>query len=290
VPYRQGKKWRGVVIINRRRVAQKLFPTKKEALEWEMEEKKRLLQKIRTVSLLEAANEYLDYCKARFIHTTYLDKRKALRDLIVHVGADIPIHKIEKKAILDLMLSRKTSNLYNRTRKDLHAFFEYCRKFLDLEANPVSGIEKLPIERTPQPIPTEEEVVRLLMAADRHDRNMLIAFIATGGRKSEILRWTWSEDINFEKRMVRLGSKKTRSGELKYRWVYMNDMLYSALQDQWETRLPHSDYVFQNRDPRHPRYGDRYTARRKFMVGLCKKAGIRRIGFHSLRSEPVSSA
>ena len=70
---------------------------------------------------------------------------------------------------------------------------------------------------------------------------------------------------------------------MKYRWIHMNDMLFEALQDQWRTRLPHSDYVFQNRNPNHPRYGDRYTARRKFMKGLCKRAGVRNFGFHSLR-------
>jgi integrase len=74
----------------------------------------------------------------------------------------------------------------------------------------------------------------------------------------------------------------------------MNDELYEALQDQWKAKLPHSDYVFQNRAVwkdkegktvrRHPNYGDRYTARRRFMRGLCKKAGIdKRIGFHALR-------
>jgi len=63
----------------------------------------------------------------------------------------------------------------------------------------------------------------------------------------------------------------------------MNDMLFDSLQDQWKTRLPQSDYVFQNRDPRHPRYGDRYTARRRFMKGLCKRAGVKTFGFHALR-------
>lgn len=47
----------------------------------------------------------------------------------------------------------------------------------------------------------------------------------------------------------------------------MNDMLFDTLQDQWKTRLPYSDYVFQNRDKRHPNYGDGYTARRRFMRG-----------------------
>ena len=73
----------------------------------------------------------------------------------------------------------------------------------------------------------------------------------------------------------------------------MSDELYKALPDQFKRRLPHSDYVFQNRAEwqnnegevtrQHPNYGDRFTARRKFMRGLCKEAGVKSMGFHALR-------
>jgi len=72
-----------------------------------------------------------------------------------------------------------------------------------------------------------------------------------------------------------------------------NGLLYGALRDQLETRLPHSDYVFQNRCVwkdkhgnvvrEHPNFGQRFTARRKFMSGPCKRAGIEPFGLHSLR-------
>jgi len=34
---------------------------------------------------------------------------------------------------------------------------------------------------------------------------------------------------------------------------------------------------------KHPNYGQRYTARKKFLKGLCKKAGVKEISFHALR-------
>jgi integrase len=282
MPYREGKKWRGVVTIRGKRIAQRLFPTKREAAEWEMAEKKRILSQTHIISLHEAATKYLDFCEARFTKTTYGDKRCVLRDLMSATG-NVPLDSITPDIILELLLAKDSNNLYNRTRKDLHAFFNHCLKFHGLEKNPVAEIDTLPVERKPQPVPTEEEVVRLLMAADRHDRNLIIACCTTGGRRSEIFRWRWHEDINFEKRTVRLGTRKTRSGDMKHRWTHMNEMLFDALQDQWRTKLPHTDYVFQNRDRRHPRYGDRYTTRRRFMKGLCKRAGVRPVGFHSLR-------
>jgi len=282
MPYKEGKKWRGVVTIEGKRVAQKLFPTKRETAEWEIAEKKRLLSQTHISSLHEVATTYLDYCEVRFTKTTYGDKRRVLRDLMGATG-NVPIDEITADVIQELLLSKSTNNLYNRTRKDLHAFFNYCVKFRGLARNPVTEIDTLPVERQPQPVPTEEAVVRLLMAAGRYDRSLIIAYCTTGGRRSEIFRWTWHEDINFEKRTVRLGTRKTRSGDMKYRWIHMNDMLFDALQDQWKTKLPHTDYVFQNRDHRHPRYGDRYTARRRFMKGLCNRAGIEPFGFHALR-------
>jgi integrase len=150
------------------------------------------------------------------------------------------------------------------------------------------------VDRRPQPVPTEEEFLKLLLAAGRHDRNLLIACAATGGRRSEILRMTWTEDVNFQERTLRLCNRKNRSRELRCRTVPMSDELHSTLQNQWSTKLPDSDFVFQNRavwaskDGRvirkHPNYGGRYTARRRFMAGLCKRAGIKKaIGFHALR-------
>jgi integrase len=82
---------------------------------------------------------------------------------------------------------------------------------------------------------------------------------------------------------VRLGTRKTKTSEVRYRWVRMNDMLFDALQDQWKTKLPRSDYVFQNRDSRSSRYGERYTVRQRFVKDLCEDAEIRSFGFHALR-------
>lgn len=285
MPYKEGKKWRGVVKINGMRVAQKSgFLTKKEAREWEIDERRRhVAQPTHMACLLEAANEYLNYSQKRFTHKTYLDKKRVLRELVQTVG-DIPVNEIKGKVILnEIILSKSTPNLSNRTRKDLHSFFEFCAKFHGLSPNPVTPIDKLPVTRPPQRVPTEKEVIRLLMVANRHDRNLITACITTGGRRSEIFRWTWHEDVNFEEKKVRLGTRKTVDGTMKYRWLPMNEMLYAALQDQWKTRLPQSDSVFQNRDSRSRYYGQGYTTRRKFMKGLCKLAGIPFLGFHALR-------
>jgi len=282
MPYREGKKWRGAIMVNGRRYT-KLLPTKKEAAAWEVNEKRRLSQQpTHTTSLHEAASKYLDFCQKRYVHSTYSEKQKILRELLQQVG-NIPVKEVEPDPIQKLIYSKDTPNNCNRARKNLHAFFEYCRKFFGLKYNAVSVIEKLPHTVKEQVTPTEEEVLRILAAADQYDRNLIIACCTTGGRRSEIFRLKWHEDVNFETRTIRLGTRKSKDGSMKYRRVYMNPMLYEALQYQWQTRLPHSDYVFQNRDERNRHYGDRYYYRQKLMRGLCKRAGVRAFGFHALR-------
>ena len=121
------------------------------------------------------------------------------------------------------------------------------------------------------------------MVSNRMERLFLDCYLQTGARRSEIFRWTWHEDINFEKRKVRLGSRKSRDGSMKYRWFDMNDDLYNGLRWLWENRkFKQSPYVWVNDRP-GPNYGNPYKYRNSFLKGLCKKANVKRFGFHSLR-------
>ena len=178
---------------------------------------------------------------------------------------------------------QKTASLSNERRKNLHAFFEYCRKFRGLRYNPVAVIDKISQDRKPQPVPTDIELAKLKASCKTWQDRALIDVIAnSGARRSEVFRLTLA-DVDFQAREVRFGNRKNKRRELKYRTVPMNDALYGALLKLSRQRLPQSEYLFQNRDSRHPNYGGRYTARRRFMAGLCKTAKIKHMGFHSLR-------
>lgn len=115
------------------------------------------------------------------------------------------------------------------------------------------------------------------------DRVMIGSYWHTGARKGEILRWTWDEDINFEERWVRLGTRKNRSGEMTYEKLWMNDDLYKLLKWQWDHRHPTSPYVFCHNNPKSKRYGQRFVARWKLLKSLCKKAGVEAFNYHDIR-------
>jgi len=198
---------------------------------------------------------------------------------------NIALDMVNSGTILnDVILIQVTANLANKRRKDLHSFFEYCRKFQGLQYNPVSVIDKIPQERQAQPVPTDAEFAQLLlMCGNRQDRNMLIAFANSGARRSELFRITFSEDVDFQERQLRLGNKKNRARIMRYRYIPMNDDLYNALTDQFKHRLRSNDYVFQNKAEEHPQYGNRFMQRAKFLTELCKNAKVKPINYHSLR-------
>jgi integrase len=188
--------------------------------------------------------------------------------------------------ILSYLNSRaksQSNNAYNKDRKNLLAMWNWGQDYLDITTNPVTKIKKLPHNRSPQYTPPTEDVLRLLAVATRQERVFLDCYLHTGARRSEIFRWTWAEDINFEKRQVRLGSRKTQDGSMEYVWLPMNTDLYESLWWWWNNRrFKNSPYVFVN-DRRGLHYGQQYKYRNHFMRGLCKRAGIKPFGFHALR-------
>ena len=65
MPYKEGKKWRGVVKIAGKRIAQKsVFLRKKDAAEWERKEKKKGKKLQGGMDLMTFCTKYLDHASA----------------------------------------------------------------------------------------------------------------------------------------------------------------------------------------------------------------------------------
>jgi integrase len=287
MPYKEKSgTYRGQVVFGGK-VYTKRYATKTEAKDWETEKRRSLRssqRQTRTVSLHEAATEYLTYCEGlRFNRVTIANKKKAVKELLAVTG-NIALEEVEPGPVLqEIILKQPTASLSNERRKHLHAFFAYCRDFHGLRYNPITPIKRIPQERVLQKVPTDIELAKIKAACRSwQDRAFITIAANTGARRSELFALTWA-DVDFQASVVRFGNRKNRMRELRFRDVPLNQAAYKALQQLSKQRLPHSDYVFQNRDGRHPGYGGRFTARRKFMAGLCKSAKIQRMGFHSLR-------
>ena len=152
------------------------FKTKKEA--WTAREEKRKLilsgadttatTAIRTDMAFSAlVNTYLDGSQRRHAPKTYKYKVFVFKNFMKHAG-DIPISKVTPYLIQDYRRTRASNSNYNRHRKDLMALFEYARRILGIvQVNPCAVIEKLPEEKKPKAIPTQEEFVRMITRRGR---------------------------------------------------------------------------------------------------------------------------
>ena len=175
--------------------------------------------------------------------------------------------------------ARVSNNAWNKDRKNLLAMFNWLRKIHNINNNPVVNIDRLPEERKIDYVPPAEDIDRVMMACSGQDRVMLQCYYYTFARKSEIFNWKW-EDINFEKEWYRLWTRKRlhSDNQSDYFPLPKDSELHRALKWQWDHRNKNSVYVFT-----HPETGAKFVSRRRFMNGLCKRAGVKPFSFKAFR-------
>ena len=276
--------WKYTFQINGRVYGGGGHKTKKEARDAREEKRKQLLAgqsfpetKTQTgMAFSEVVNLYLDGSQRRHAPKTYKYKVFVYKNFIDHIS-DMPVVKVTPYLVQDYLRTRQSNSNYNRHRKDLGTLFEYARRVLGaIQVNPCNVIEKLPEEKQAKKIPTQEEFIRLITAANQNERPLLLVLAYTAARIDEVLRLKW-EDVNFEHGFIRLWTKKTKDGTYRAREIPMRDYMKAIMMDLWEHRRQDT-WVFLN-----IKTGDRFQHRPKFMRGLCNRAGIQQYGFHSIR-------
>lgn len=281
-------RWRGQVKFDGR-AYRKDFRTKKEAAQWELKKQQELKETHTATTstdmdLASFCNRYLDHARLRFVPKTYDNKRRLCRRLLMYLG-DISVNEVTPELIEDYLTHQagtRSTSRYNEDYKQLRAMWTWGVDILDLPRNPVGKIKRIPHERRPQYTPSTKDILRVIAAATREERVFLNCYLQTAARKSEIFRWTWNDDINFERRQIRLGTRKTIDGSMDYEWLPMSDELYEELWWWWNNcPIRDTPYVFVCTSNRH--YGKPYTTRHRFLPGLCKRAGVKPFGFHAMR-------
>jgi len=227
----------------------------------------------------EASKLYLDYAERRFVKKTYSYKATILSRFLAYIGPERDIDSITPGEIIRFLQTRNSNNSYNIHRKELSALFTFIRRNHSefLEHNPCINIERMPHTVRQKEIPSEEEVLRMIMATDPQtdERDLFLCCLHTLGRIDELLRLTW-QDVNFESRTVTLWTRKRRGGAYEPDPMPMNKDLYDVLLKMWKIKKQ-DKYVFWNEKANEGK-GDRYKHRPKFMAGICKRAGIQSIG------------
>lgn len=216
---------------------------------------------------------YLDYAERRFVKKTYKYKKYVYKSFLDHFG-DLAIDSITPQHIHNYLNTRSTNYNYNAHLKDLSALFTYIKKKLKIEIqNPCQDLEKLPHTARRKEIPTEEDFLKIILAADpkTDEQDLILTITHSFARVDEVLRLKWS-DINFDTRLLTKWTRKRKGGAYTPVHVPMNQDLYDILWRKWQHRIQ-DEWVFFNEQT-----GDRYNHRPKMMASICKRAGIKPIG------------
>jgi len=240
----------------------------------------------------EAVRLRLEYVQAYYPNT--------LRDNITRLKKFAAWERIDCQDITSEMIRQRLIELKTEGMKPayvnkhlvcLKSVFQLQFDEGRLLRNPCRGVKMMPVERFVKYIPPTEDIEKVLALADELGRTYLTVIWQCAARVREINNLTW-EDINFQRRQVRLWTRKKKGGNLTDRLVDLTDRGFAALKKAQWLRHPHSPYVFTNpkmvtKYPEEPARW-KYDYRDKFFDSLCKRAGVREMGYHALRHHRAS--
>lgn len=281
MPYRDRGLWRAVVKIEGKRISAG-FPTRAEAVAWEVEQKR--LARQRTTSggagLYELAARYLEHAEREFQPKVTGKKKSTLKRFLAHAGADMALTDITPAIILDYLHAQRrsrTAAACNEDRSHLRAMWYYGRIAFDLDRNPAAMVPPFKADRRQLYTPPEEDVQAVLAAAQGEALVWLRCYLLTGAREQEVNRLRW-EHVDFEHGRIGFMSKKIRSVRQELQYIPMASLLSESLKS-WRKIGPRgSEWVFPS-----PRTGNACHQRDRLLRRACERAGVRPFGFHSMR-------
>lgn len=287
MPYRmKNGKWRSQVRMNGKTMPTKVFDTKKEATAYEIAVRSGELNPMTDMACLaEWAVQYLDFSKQQYVKKTYKQKVSAFRRLLKHFKEDMPVTNLTKKMVLDykiIQAKERTGNAANKDFRDFKAGWTWGTKYM-VPALPTTNpfeVEEMAETQKPRYIPPIGDFWKVFELCNAQDKALLLTYLYTTARKSEIFRLTWA-DLDFNSNVIRLSTRKRANGSLEYDMLPMSNKLAKVFEDHLEqlraSNRSMSYTVFADK------HGQPYTDRNKFLPRLCKQAGVEVFGFHGIR-------
>jgi integrase len=274
---------------------EKLFKTKKEAVAWEAEMKRKPVEeweeKTDTVCLIDWADDYMSFAKSSFSVKTYEEKRSVFKRFLKEFDPGNPVSQVKMADVMKYIMTqndKRSGNAANKDRKNLVAAWNWGMKYMN---PPLPGpnpclVERMPEVRQPRYVPPEEDFWKIYEVAVGQDKVMLLSLLHLAARRGEIFRLTW-EDVDFGNKRVRLWTSKRKGGVLEFDWLPMTQELRKSLRWWWEHRpIKNSPYVFVCLEEKPfcmEHYGEPFKERSKFMRRICDRAKVKRFVFHAIR-------
>lgn len=282
MPYQmKNGRWRAKKMIAGR-VKTRLCATKKEALAWESAQSASQWTAAETqtdtVSVLEWANQYLDHaCQTLVPHSqrTKLRNMRYLLDVVPHNMPASQLRPAHVLATVQHVRATHSGDACNRLLRNLSPAWMWGVKYLGLpKDNPFSECDKVPADRKPRYMPTEDDFWKAYAKARPENKLFLLTALHTAARLGELLRLTWG-DIDLDGRTIRLGTRKRKGGGMEYDIIPLTSTLADRLSEHKTTAR--SMFVFCDHA------GQPYRRRETLMPRLCMRAGITTFGMHAIR-------
>jgi integrase len=159
----------------------------------------------------------------------------------------------------------------NRELACLKTIFNIAILWGKTDFSPAKQIKRIPVNNIREKFLSDEEMRRLVGAADPEIKPVLIIALSTGMRRNEILDLKW-QNVHFEGKYIFI--EYSKSG--KTRRVPMNDLIIEALKNVPKV----SEFVFYS--PKIRAKISISTVRTAFLKA-CEKAKIKDLRFHDLR-------
>lgn len=308
---KKGGQWQARVFASGRQVASKLFPPGRKngpewraAKEWEEEVKAAVLAGVKANS--DSANFahwlklYLDHAWRTMSAKTAKEKAAVLDDFADYcLDRDIIIPDQISPQVAHMFLTgihdQRGGHVANKYRKNLLAAWNWGVDMVEgfpERLSPFLKVKPFKVEHSDRYVPPDEDVEAVLAQVTGQDAVMLLAYIQTGARRSELFRLTWG-DVDLNNNRLRLFDHKGANKTPRPRWQSINDDLVEALRWWKEARpldVPNVFMQLAHYEAKNPKTGeavispgDPFTLRRHFMKTICEKANVKPFGFHALR-------
>jgi integrase len=248
------------------------------------------------MSFAEYVQQFLNSLEGTVKDNTLGEYRWALDNYILPHFGRLHLKKIDKQVCQDFVEQLKKKGFspqtINHNIKVLKRVLNRAVEEDCLLVNPANSLKPLKEKRRENGFYTQEEILRLLKAADGPFMRAFLGLAALGGlRASEISGLKW-KDIDFEHKLIcvrrqyqaRIGYLSTKNEE--ERSVPMNPKLRELLQEHREELGDgpgDEDPVFTNNA------GKPFTSYRKPFQQTVKRAGLKPIRFHDLRHSACSA-
>lgn len=282
MPYKRNGKWLAQVRLDNQTI-RKTFPTKKEAIEWEVDQQREIRTSTRQETpsdcLIDWATAYLEYSQARFVSKTWDEKRSMFKRMFKIVAPSQPVHTLTSGQVLNFLKEqavKRSGYSANKDRKNLVAAWNWGMKYFGLPSPNPCLVDRFPEERQKRYVPPESDFWKVYHAAESsQDQVMLLTYLHLAARRMEIFKLKW-EDVDFADSRVRLYTRKRMGGSLEHDWLPLTDDLFNALLDHRQGCS--GEWVFPD-----PSTDLAYYQRNRWMPRLCEKAGVRPFGLHAIR-------